>query len=124
MKATLIGINSAYTHTNLAVYYLFNNSIPKGMEANIKQYNINMPKENVLDDLFSQKSDIYIFSCYIWNIEYILHIASSLKKITDSIIIFGGSEVSFNAKDYFKKYDFIDYIVAGGRRRNNFKTFK
>lgn len=113
MKATLIGINSAYTHTNLAVYYLFNNSIPKGMEANIKQYNINMPKENVLDDLFSQKSDIYIFSCYIWNIEYILHIASSLKKITDSIIIFGGSEVSFNAKDYFKKYDFIDYIVAG-----------
>lgn len=113
MKATLIGINSAYTHTNLAVYYLFNNSIPKGMEANIKQYNINMPKENVLDDLFSQKSDIYIFSCYIWNIEYILHIASSLKKITDSIIIFGGSEVSFNAKDYFRKYDFIDYIVAG-----------
>lgn len=113
MKATLIGINSAYTHTNLAVYYLFNNSIPKGMEANIKQYNINMPKENVLDDLFSQKSDIYIFSCYIWNIEYILHIASSLKKITDSIIIFGGSEVSFNAKDYFTKYDFIDYIVAG-----------
>lgn len=113
MKATLIGINSAYTHTNLAVYYLFNNSIPKGMEANIKQYNINMPKENILDDLFSQKSDIYIFSCYIWNIEYILHIASSLKKITDSIIIFGGSEVSFNAKDYFKKYDFIDYIVAG-----------
>lgn len=113
MKATLIGINSAYTHTNLAVYYLFNNSIPKGMEANIKQYNINMPKENVLDDLFSQKSDIYIFSCYIWNIEYILHIASSLKKITDAIIIFGGSEVSFNAKDYFTKYDFIDYIVAG-----------
>ncbi len=113
MKATLIGINSAYTHTNLAVYYLFNNSIPKGMEAKIKQYNINMPKENVLDDLFSQKSDIYIFSCYIWNIEYILHIASSLKKITDAIIIFGGSEVSFNAKDYFTKYDFIDYIVAG-----------
>ncbi|MCO8193305.1 B12-binding domain-containing radical SAM protein [Anaerofustis sp. NSJ-163] len=113
MKTTLVGINSAYTHTNLAIYYLFNNSIPKGIDAEIKQYNINMPKENVLDDLFSQKSDIYIFSCYIWNIEYILHIASSLKKITDAIIIFGGSEVSFNAKDYFDKYDFIDYIVAG-----------
>ncbi|WP_290772678.1 B12-binding domain-containing radical SAM protein [Anaerofustis sp.] len=124
MKATLIGINSAYTHTNLAVYYLFNNSIPKGINANIKQYNINMPKEKVLEDLFAQKSDIYIFSCYIWNIEYVLHIASSLKKITNSTIIFGGSEVSFNAKDYFDKYDFIDYITAGEGEEITLKLLK
>lgn len=124
MKATLIGINSAYTHTNLAVYYLFNNSIPKGINAKIKQYNINMPKEKVLEDLFAQKSDIYIFSCYIWNIEYVLHIASSLKKITNSTIIFGGSEVSFNAKDYFDKYDFIDYITAGEGEEITLKLLK
>lgn len=124
MKATLIGINSAYTHTNLAIYYLFNNSIPKGINANIKQYNINMPKEKVLEDLFAQKSDIYIFSCYIWNIEYVLHIASSLKKITNSTIIFGGSEVSFNAKDYFDKYDFIDYITAGEGEEITLKLLK
>ena len=124
MKATLIGINSAYTHTNLAVYYLFNNSIPKGINANIKQYNINMPKEKVLEDLFAQKSDIYIFSCYIWNIEYVLHIASSLKKITNSTIIFGGSEVSFNTKDYFDKYDFIDYITAGEGEEITLKLLK
>jgi len=113
MKVTLVGINSAYSHTNLAVYYLINNSIPKGVDAEIKQYNINMLEENVINDLFFSNSDVYIFSSYIWNIEYILKVASSLKKITNKTIVLGGSEVSFNAKKYFNEYDFIDYILAG-----------
>lgn len=113
MKVTLVGINSAYSHTNLAVYYLLNNSIPKGIEANVKQYNINMLEENVIEDLFYEKSDVYIFSSYIWNIEYVLKVASSLKKTTNAKIVLGGSEVSFNAKNYFDNYDFIDYITAG-----------
>ena len=113
MKVTLVGINSAYSHTNLAVYYLLNNSIPIGVEANVKQYNINMLEENVIEDLFYEKSDIYIFSSYIWNIEYVLKVASSLKKTTNAQIVLGGSEVSFNAKNYFDNYDFIDYITAG-----------
>lgn len=113
MKVTLVGINSAYSHTNLAVYYLLNNSIPKGVDAEVKQYNINMLEENVIEDLFYEKSDVYIFSSYIWNIEYVLKVASSLKKTTNAKIVLGGSEVSFNAKNYFDKYDFIDYILAG-----------
>ncbi|WP_294463868.1 B12-binding domain-containing radical SAM protein [uncultured Anaerofustis sp.] len=113
MKVTLVGINSAYSHTNLAVYYLLNNSIPKGIEANVKQHNINMLEENVIEDLFYEKSDVYIFSSYIWNIEYVLKVASSLKKTTNAKIVLGGSEVSFNAKNYFDNYDFIDYITAG-----------
>lgn len=113
MKVTLVGINSAYSHTNLAVYYLLNNSIPKGIETNVKQYNINMLEENVIEDLFYEKSDVYIFSSYIWNIEYVLKVASSLKKTTNAKIVLGGSEVSFNAKNYFDNYDFIDYITAG-----------
>ena len=113
MKVTLVGINSAYSHTNLAVYYLLNNSIPKGVDAGVKQYNINMLEENVIEDLFYEKSDVYIFSSYIWNIEYVLKVASSLKKTTNAKIVLGGSEVSFNAKNYFDRYDFIDYILAG-----------
>ena len=113
MKVTLVGINSAYSHTNLAVYYLLNNSIPKGVDAEVKQYNINMLEENVIEDLFYEKSDVYIFSSYIWNIEYVLKVASSLKKTTNAKIVLGGSEVSFNAKNYFDRYDFIDYILAG-----------
>ena len=113
MKVTLVGINSAYSHTNLAVYYLLNNSIPNGIEANVKQHNINMLEENVIEDLFYEKSDVYIFSSYIWNIEYVLKVASSLKKTTNAKIVLGGSEVSFNAKNYFDNYDFIDYITAG-----------
>ncbi|RGD75539.1 B12-binding domain-containing radical SAM protein [Anaerofustis stercorihominis] len=113
MKVTLVGINSAYSHTNLAVYYLLNNSIPKGVDTGVKQYNINMLEENVIEDLFYEKSDVYIFSSYIWNIEYVLKVASSLKKTTNAKIVLGGSEVSFNAKNYFDKYDFIDYILAG-----------
>lgn len=113
MKVSLIGINSAYSHMNLAVLYLKNNSIPKNIHSEVKQYNINMNINDVIEDLYFTNSDVYIFSCYIWNIEYVLKVASSIKKITNKKIIFGGSEVSFNAKEYFEKYDFIDYIVAG-----------
>ncbi len=121
MKVSFIALNSSYTHTNLALYYFINNSIPKGVRACVKEFNINMHLDVILKQLYNEKSDIYFFSCYIWNIEYILKLSSSLKKITNAKIVLGGSEVSYTPLEYLK-YPFIDYIIAD-EGEETIKTF-
>lgn len=110
MKSLLIGINSKFTHTSLSVRTLSANS--NGTE--FCEFTIN---ENVLDvaaNIYAKQPDVLCFSCYIWNIEYVLKLASTLKKmLPDSIIIFGGPEVSYSAADTLEKYPFVNAVIRG-----------
>jgi len=52
------------------------------------------------------------FSCYIWNIEYVKALAKKLHK-NGAKILLGGPEVSYNAKELLKRYEYIDFILSG-----------
>lgn len=112
MKYVLIGINASFTHSALSIHALYAASKYKKM-ISIKEFNINQLSEAVLDDLFVLNADVYMFSCYIWNIEFILKIASDLKKIKQCIIVLGGSEVAYTPEYYLQSYDYFDYIISG-----------
>lgn len=112
MKVVLSAVNASYTHSSLAVYTLAAH-ISENIDVITREYNINQSIEFIVNDLYEQNADIYFFSCYIWNIEHTLKVASSLKKITNALIVFGGSEVGFNPDDYLHQYHFIDYIISG-----------
>lgn len=104
-----IGVNSSYVHTNPAIRIL-----AAKISANWTEFNINQHKDFVLRSLFELNPRVIAFSCYIWNIEYVLEIADSLKKILPDVkILLGGAEVSYDAYDTIKKYSFIDSIVCG-----------
>ncbi len=111
MKYLLVGINSKYSHTNLAIRLL--KAYCKDDNVKITEYTINEPKEQVLSRIISENADAIFFSCYIWNIEYIKTLCSDLKKVTNAKIIFGGPEVSFNAKDVMKECPFLDACIIG-----------
>jgi radical SAM superfamily enzyme YgiQ (UPF0313 family) len=113
-KCTLIGINAKYIHTNLAIRYLKSYCSEKYDNIDILEFSINDSLGNILKSVYGSNADIYGFSCYIWNIDIILRLCSSLKKLKpNSIIVLGGPEVSFDSDELMKQHDYIDYIVRG-----------
>ena len=106
-----IAINAKYVHTNLAVRYLKNNC---KQTSDFCEYSINDEQGKVLADILKRGVKNLLFSCYIWNIEYILKLCEVIKKADSSVTItLGGPEVSFDAEELLLKYEYIDFIVCG-----------
>ncbi len=113
MKLILTAVNAKYIHTNLAIRYLYE-STKDICSVCIKEYSINDNLISAERDIILSKPDVVAFSCYIWNIEFIIKLASDIKKaLPDVIIVLGGPEVSFDAGEIIKKYNFIDFIIKG-----------
>lgn len=111
MKILLVGINSKYIHTNIAIRYLYK-SVCKKYDSKFKEYTVNQPIEQIIESIYADKPDLLCFSAYIWNIEYIEKICDSIKKINPQIItLIGGPEVSFETESFLKKNEAVDYII-------------
>lgn len=117
MKTVLVGINSKYIHTCLAVWYLKSSAIDKinaNNEVVTKEFTINDNKDNILSEIYKEKPDILAFSCYIWNIELVLLLTKELKKLLPSCsIILGGPEVSYEPYSVLADDSQIDFVICG-----------
>ena len=80
-KIEIAAINAKYNHSNLAVYSLKANAGKYEEDIELAEYTINHQKEEILAGIYRKKPDVVGFSCYIWNIEYVLDVAENLKKI-------------------------------------------
>ncbi len=113
MNLLLVALNAKYIHSNLALKYLSNLS-EKVCNTILKEYSINDNIISIERDIILLKPDIIAFSCYIWNIEFILNLSSDLKKAIPEVkIILGGPEVSYDSSKLMDKHKFVDYIVRG-----------
>ncbi|ADL02984.1 B12-binding domain-containing radical SAM protein [Lacrimispora saccharolytica] len=107
MKFLLVALNAKYIHSNPAVY-----SLKAYAEAHVKEpelkdgrfrietqeYTINNQPDEILKDIYLRKPDAVGFSCYIWNISYVLELVRDLPKILPHVEIWlGGPEVSYDA---------------------------
>lgn len=114
MKTILVAVNSQFIHSCLAVWQLKAACTPECGEVLAQEYNINQLSGHVFAQLIKQMPDVLCFSCYIWNISYVLNLAQDIKKaLPDCKIILGGPEVSFDAPDILKHNSFIDFILLG-----------
>lgn len=112
MKTVLIGVNSSYVHTNLAIRSLA--ASLKETDFVLKEFNINQHMHHVLEELLREKPDVAAFSCYIWNISFVLRLAEDIKMLIPNIkIVLGGPEVSFETKQLMEQFSFIDYVIQG-----------
>jgi len=120
MKTVLVGINSKYIHTCLAIWYL-KASILKNKNLNnysnniiTREFTINDYKDNILSEIYKEKPDVLAFSCYIWNTEIVLLLSKELKKLLPHCtIILGGPEVSYDAHTVLKDNCAIDFVLCG-----------
>lgn len=120
MKTVLVGINSKYIHTCLAIWYL-KASVLKYAGLNnasknviTREFTINDNKDNILSEIYKEKPDILAFSCYIWNIDIIQLLSKELKKLLPNCtIILGGPEVSYDSQAVLENNSTVDFILCG-----------
>ena len=117
MRFLLCGINAKYIHSNLAIFslkaYADRKKIP-GAEIILKEYTINNYVEDILQDLYEEKADVVIFSCYIWNISFVRELAAEIKKVSPEVKIWaGGPEVSYAANKFLMENPAFDLIMQG-----------
>lgn len=115
MKILLTTLHAKYSHASLALPCLaaYCRDIPN-VSVVIREWTTNEPREQLLRHIMSEQADMVAFSCYIWNIEKTLRIASDIKKIApDTRIVLGGPEASFNIFELMHDNPSIDFVIKG-----------
>lgn len=116
MKFLLAAINAKYIHSNPAVYSLraFANEYVPGVDIQIGEYTINHQMDQILQDIYRRKPDFIGFSCYIWNISYVLELVRDLHKVLpETEIWMGGPEVSYDAGELLLREPDIRGVMRG-----------
>lgn len=112
IKTVLVALNAKYVHSSLALRYIQKYSIEYSPE--IMEFSINDNIHNIYSELLKKNSELYAFSCYIWNIELTLKVAEMLKKaMPDTTIILGGPEVSYTPDKILNSYEYVDGVIVG-----------
>lgn len=113
-KILLTAINAKYIHSNPAIYSLRANAGAYEEMVELAEYTINHRPEEILEGIYKREPDVVGFSCYIWNIEYVLYVAENLKKVCPHVmIVLGGPEVSYDAEQVLERYPYVDLVMIG-----------
>lgn len=129
MKVIITAVNSKFSHSNPAVYSL-RNYVEPHHECIIHECTINSNlHENILT-LAQYNADIYIFSVYIWNRNFVFNIARDLALLKPNVLMFfGGPEVSYNAENIINDLPENSCIITSGGEKaietlskNNFRV--
>jgi anaerobic magnesium-protoporphyrin IX monomethyl ester cyclase len=115
MKVLLCTLHAKYVHSSLALPYLAAASAAlPDVEIQILELTVNEHHEQLLAKIHDTDADVVLFSCYIWNTERTLRLASDLKQLSPHIFIgIGGPEVSFGSFDLMTQNHAIDCIIRG-----------
>ncbi|OUQ16492.1 B12-binding domain-containing radical SAM protein [Lachnoclostridium sp. An14] len=116
MRCLLAALNAKYIHSNLGVYSLkaYGEKQVPGLLVEIGEYTINHQMDQVLQDLYLRRPDFLGFSCYIWNISYVLELGRDLSRLLPHTAIWlGGPEVSWRAEELMAEEPWIAGVMAG-----------
>lgn len=123
MKVLLVGINAKFIHSNLAIRSLQKYAKKDGYHVDIAEYTINQNIDHILAEIIKQEPKVIGFSCYLWNIEYVIKLCKALKKVLPStFVILGGPEVSYNGVEWMENEKTLDAIICG-EGEETFKGF-
>ncbi len=116
MKVIICCLNSKYVHASLSPWCLLsgvNAFCNEKINASVMESTINGNIYDFADKIINENPDVVSFSAYIWNITKTLEICRYIKGKHECKIILGGPEVAFRQEDVLKKYDYIDFVLAG-----------
>jgi radical SAM superfamily enzyme YgiQ (UPF0313 family) len=114
MKILLTAINAKYIHSNLAVYSLKASAGEYASQVELAEFTINHRTEEILREIYLRKPDVLLFSCYIWNIEYVRELTAECRKVMPRVPIWlGGPEVSYDAEEELRLHPEVTGILTG-----------
>jgi len=112
LRIVLTTLNSRYTHTAIALRYLYANMQELQDETRILEFTINENIQSIAEQILDEKPGIIGISVYIWNAAEVHQLIEILKKISpQSVIVLGGPEAAHlpHRVDFSK----ADYIIQG-----------
>ena len=115
MKILWIDLNSSYAHSSLALPALHaqvkNN--PE-VEWNIVSATINENTGMVVDEICRHQPDILAATCWLFNHEALMHIASRVKALLPhACLILGGPEFLGENEAFLRRNPFVDCVFRG-----------
>lgn len=114
VRNLIVAINAKYIHSNLAIYSIRAYCKKCGINLDIAEFTINQKTDSMLKEIYKKKPDFIGFSCYIWNIEFVLKLAGEVKRVLPDVTIWlGGPEVSYDAANVIADNDFVDGVMIG-----------
>lgn len=114
MKLLLVGINSRYTHSNPALYYLDKYINDLNYKVIIQEYSVKEKADNIINSMMRCNPDVIAFSVYIWNSSIVADVIAKLKHFSPHVkVVTGGPEVSYAPETFFQGSASPDYIVCG-----------
>ena len=115
MKILWIDLNSSYAHSSLALPAL-NVQIKDNPEYEweIVSATINENLGMVVDEIYRHKPDILAGTCWLFNHEALMHIASRVKALLpESCLILGGPEFLGDNEAFLRRNPFVDCVFRG-----------
>lgn len=111
MKIALIGLNSKFSDSNLALYYLREALPPRtDLEVDLLELTVNAPFLATVAAIAGSKADVLAFSAYIWNKETLQKLLPLLRRILpETVIVLGGPEATFSPA----AFPWADLILRG-----------
>ena len=108
----LTTLNARYSHTSLALRYLYANLKELKEEAKILEFVINSSNQTIAEQILEHKPKIVGIAVYIWNASDVAELVQTIKKVSpQTIVVLGGPEVSYTPLRV--NFDMADYIICG-----------
>lgn len=108
----LTTLNSRYTHTTLALRYIYANMQSLQASTKILEFSINDALQSIAEKLLDKEPSIIGIGTYIWNATEVSELIQIIKKVNPSIvIILGGPEVSH--EPFRVDFSLADYVIQG-----------
>ncbi len=108
-KILMAALNSSWSHTNPAFYYLREMLRDLPYEVRIKNWTTQDQLLDILAEIIDCQAEVICFSAYIWNRHILQQLIPELKKLVTARIVVGGAE----AENLISVIDQNDYLVLG-----------
>lgn len=111
-KITLTTLNSRFTHTSIALRYIYANLKELQSDTTILEFSINDAIQTVAEKLLLNNPQIIGIGVYIWNATQVSELIHIIKKISPvTKIVLGGPEVSH--EPFRVDLESADFIIQG-----------
>ena len=115
MKILWIDLNSSYAHSSLALPALHAQMKDKtGYDWEIVSATINENIGSVVDEIVRHQPDILAATCWLFNHEPLMHIASRVKALLpEACLILGGPEFLGDNEAFLRRNPFVNCVFRG-----------
>ena len=111
-KILLTTLNSRFTHTSIALRYLYANLKELRKDAEILEFSINDALQTIAEKILIRSPKIIGIGVYIWNVSEVQELIHIIKKVSpETKIVLGGPEVSH--EPFRVNLDSADFIIQG-----------